>query len=64
MKAAKKAKKSTPPRRMSSKQLCAALVGIAAFHVEDKAAQMKIYEAVRRLELLEAAAVDAGLLPK
>lgn len=49
---------------MSSKELCASLVGIAAFHVEDKAAQMKIYEAVRRLQLLEAAAIDAGLLPK
>lgn len=56
-------KRATPPRKMSTKQLCASLVGIAAFHVEDKTAQMKIYEAVRRLQLLEVAAIDAGLLP-
>lgn len=51
------------PRKMSSKQLCTSLVAIAAFHVEDKSAQAKIYEAVRRLELLEAAAIGACLLP-
>lgn len=62
-KKAKKAKRATPPRKMSSKDLCMALTGVAAFHVDDKAAQMKIYEAVRRLQLLEKAAVDAGLLP-
>jgi len=62
-KAAKTKKAPTPPRRMSSKELCLSLVGIAAFHVEDKLAQQKIYEAVRRLQLLEQAAVDAGLLP-
>lgn len=53
----------TPPRKMSSHDLCVSLAAIAAFHVEDKAAQMKIYEAMRRLQLLEKAAVDAGLLP-
>lgn len=61
--AAKKKAKPTPPRAMSAAGLCKALCGVAAFHVEDKAAQAKIYEAVRRLQLLEKAAVDAGLLP-
>ena len=52
----------TPPKKMSSKELCMSLVGVAAFHVEDKVAQMKIYEAVRRLQMLEKAALDAGML--
>jgi hypothetical protein len=56
-------KKKSVPRKMSSVDLCKALSGIAAFHVEDKAAQMKIYEAIRRLQALEKAAIDAGLLP-
>lgn len=56
-------KKVPPPRKMSSLDLCKALAGIAAFHVEDMAAQMKIYEAVRRLQIMERAAVEAGLLP-
>ena len=51
-----------PPKKMSSKELCMSLVGVAAFHVEDKVAQMKIYEAVRRLQMLEKAAIDAGML--
>jgi hypothetical protein len=55
-------KRPVPPRRMSSKQLCTSLVAIAAFHVEDKAAQRKIYEAVRRLQLLDEAARAAGLI--
>ncbi len=52
----------TPPKKMSSKELCMALSGIAAFHVEDRISQMKIYEAIRRLQMLEKAAVDAGML--
>ena len=56
------ARKSTPPKKMSSKELCMSLVGVAAFHVEDRVAQMKIYEAVRRLQMLEKAAIDAGML--
>lgn len=65
MKTKKKQPKKWAPlvRRMSSKELCVSLVAIAAFHVEDKQAQIKIYEAVRRLELMEAAAISAGLLP-
>lgn len=64
MKSRKKPPKkiATPPRKMSSKQLCISLVAIAAFHVEDKTAQSKIYDAVRRLQLLEKAAMDAGLI--
>jgi hypothetical protein len=59
-----KAKKAKPPLKMSSTDLCKALAGIAAFHVEDEAAQMKIYEAIRRLQIMEKAAIDAGLLSK
>lgn len=53
--------KPTPPRKMSSMELCKALACIAAFHIEDKATQMKIYEAIRRLQMLEKAAIDAGM---
>lgn len=56
-------RKPAPPRKMSVKDLCMSLSRIAAFHVEDRAAQMKIYEAIRRLQLLESAAVEAGALP-
>lgn len=54
---------ATPPRKMRTDDLCKSLVGIAAFHVEDKQAQMKIYEAVRRLQMLDKAATEAGILP-
>lgn len=57
-------RKLSPPRKMSSKDLCMSLACVAAFHVEDKAAQMKIYEAIRRLQLLDVAAADAGILPR
>lgn len=50
-------------KMMSSNDLCKALSGIAAFHVEDDTAQAKIYEAIRRLQVMEKAAIDAGLLP-
>ena len=50
-------------KRMSTADLCKALSGVAAFHVEDDKAQAKIYEAIRRLQVMEKAAVDAGLLP-
>ena len=56
-------RKLAPPRKMSSHDLCVSLAAIAAFHVENKASQMKIYEAIRRLQLMEKAVVDAGLLP-
>lgn len=55
-------RKLTALRNLSSHELCVSLAAIAAFHVEDKPAQMKIYEAIRRLSMLEKAAVDAGLL--
>jgi hypothetical protein len=51
-------------KQMSSDDLCKALSGIAAFHVEDDIAQAKIYEAIRRLQAMEKAAIDAGILPK
>lgn len=61
----KKAKKSpSPPKKMKTKDLCISLVAIAAFHVEDTAAQAKIYEAVRRLQLLDSAAINSGVLPE
>lgn len=55
-------RKPTPPRKMSSHDLCMDLAAIGGF-VEDEATRFKIYEAVRRLQLLEKAAVEAGLLP-
>lgn len=58
----KQKRKPAPPRLISTKDLCMSLAGVAAFHVEDKAAQMKIYEAIRRLKILEKAAIEAGLL--
>jgi len=48
---------------LSSGDLCKALSGIAAFHVEDDVAQAKIYEAIRRLRVMDKAAKDAGILP-
>lgn len=64
---AKKAAKKLPKaasqaRRMSSHDLCLSLTVIAGF-TDDQRASFKIYEAVRRLQLLEKAAIDAGLLP-
>lgn len=50
-------------KRMSSDDLCVALSAIAAFQVEDDVAQAKIYETIRRLRIMEKAAIDAGLLP-
>lgn len=52
-----------PPRKMRTDDLCKALAGIAAFHVTDPHAQMKIYEAVRRLQMLDKVATEAGILP-
>lgn len=49
------------PRKMSTIDLCKSLVCVAALHVEDKIAQMKIYEAVRRLQMLDTAAIKEGL---
>lgn len=49
-------------RQMSSDDLCKALSGIAAFHVEDDVAQAKIYEAIRRLQVMDKAAKEAGII--
>lgn len=56
-------RKPIPPRMMSTEELCYSLAGIAAFHVEDDAARMKIYETMRRLQMLDKAAIEAGLIP-
>lgn len=63
----KKAKRKLPKaavaaRKMSSHDLCISLAAIAGL-AEDDHTRFKIYEAVRRLQLLENAAVEAGLLP-
>jgi len=58
----KVARKPTYLRRMSTYNLCLNLVGIAGFHIDDEESRMKIYEAVRRLQMLDKAAKEAGLL--
>jgi hypothetical protein len=50
-------------KQMSSADLCGELAAIAAFHVEDDVAQAKIYEAIRRLQVMDKAAREAGILP-
>lgn len=55
-------RKPSPARKMSSNELCKSLVAVAGF-TEDEQTRLKIYEAVRRLQLLEAAAIEAGFLP-
>lgn len=57
-------KKPNPARAMSANDLCKSLAAIAGLHVENEQARFKIYEAIRRLQLLEAAAIEAGLLPQ
>lgn len=64
----KKTKKKVAPRRgprkMLTDDLCGHLSRIAAFNLDDRpAAQMKVYEAIRRLRLLDAAAIEAGIIP-
>lgn len=59
----RRAKFKTPPRKMRTNDLCKSLTAIAAFHVEDPLAQTKIYEACRRLQLLDKIATDIGILP-
>lgn len=65
----KKAKKKTavkrkpsPPRLVSTNELCKELVAMAGF-MADPRRQEKIYKAVRQLQLLDRLAVEAGLLP-
>lgn len=55
-------KKNAAARKMSSNELCRDLAVIGGL-VESEDTAAKIYEAVRRLQLLEKAAVEAGLLP-
>lgn len=55
-------KKAVAARKMSSHDLCMSLAAIGGL-AEDEVTRFNIYEAVRRLQLLEKAAVEAGLLP-
>ncbi len=66
MKMKKKAvkRKPTPPRKMSSDELCKSLASVAAFQLVDEVSRLKIYEAIRRLQLLDAAAIEADILPR
>lgn len=67
MKKRKVTKKAAPrpsPRKMLTDELCLNLSCIAAFNLDDRPqAQLKIYEAIRRLKLLDAAAIETGILP-
>lgn len=58
----KLAKPKSVPRLVRSDELCKRLVAIAAFHIDDPKAQATVYRAVRQLQLLDAAAVKAGIL--
>lgn len=55
----------TPAQKLRDKavrrtdDLCKELVCVAAFSVDQERAQMKIYEAVKTLQLLKAAAIAA-----
>lgn len=55
-------KAAVKARAMSSQDLCVSLVTIAGL-IDDQTTSFKIYEAVRRLNLLEKAALEAGLIP-
>jgi hypothetical protein len=48
---------------MLTDDLCGHLSRIAAFNLDRPAAQMKVYEAIRRLRLLDAAAIEVGIIP-
>lgn len=64
----KKTKKPPPkklkfdPKALSSHELCLRLTGVAAFHTSDEQSQHCIYDAIRRLSMLEDAAIKAGLI--
>lgn len=45
-----KPRRNAKPRTGKYKSLCVQLLGVAAFHVEDTAAQHAIYKAVRALQ--------------
>ncbi len=65
MKARKKlVKPKSRPALTRSDDLCKQLVAMAAFNLQgNDHAQQVIYKAVRQLQLLDAAAVKAGILP-
>ena len=63
-KVAKRAVARSSPRKMSTYDLCLSLSCIAAFNLDGPKAQAQIYEAIRRLQALDAAAIEAGIIPK
>ncbi len=65
MKKQKKPKRpASKPMLMLSDELCKQLVAMAAFSLHDNPkAQQLIYKAVRQLQLLDAEAMKAGILP-
>lgn len=53
------------PSQIKSDDICKELVCMAAFHLFDSPdAQKKVYRAVRALQQLDAAAVEAGILSR
>lgn len=60
----KPARPASKPTLVRSDELCKRLVAMAAFSLHDNPqAQQLIYKAVRQLQLLDAEAVKAGVLP-
>ena len=57
-------RKASPPRQMRTEELCKSLVGIAGLQITDEVSRNRIYEAVRRLQVLDAVAIEVGILPK
>lgn len=50
------------PKVLSSRDLCLHLTGVAAFHTSDEQSRLCIYDAIRRLSMLEEAAIKAGII--
>jgi hypothetical protein len=64
MKSKKPQKPKSKPALLRSDDLCKRLVTMAALQLYgNERAQKLIYEAVRKLQLLDAEAVKAGILP-
>ncbi|HXJ61325.1 MAG TPA: hypothetical protein VNU68_32175 [Verrucomicrobiae bacterium] len=55
-------RKPSKPRLVKSDKLCGHLARIAAFNLSEwPAAQAKVYAAIKQLQQLDAAAIEAGL---
>lgn len=56
---------SSPPKKMTTDELCKHLACLAAFNLDGRPQQqMKVYEAIRRLQMMDDAAIRAGILPQ